>query len=622
MSAPKGYEIIEDVPAGYEAVPDGYEAVADAAPKKMDKFTGKPIVPGKNIPIPGISTENTPNLQPQKPYGKALKEGMRSAPPIAAGVIGGMVPGFGAVTGPIAASATDYALSKVYGEEGGEGDLENRGMSLGVDIAAGLVVPGGKQLVRGGRAVIGALKKTPIEQQISSKIREGIEKGIRPTVAGKANFTQTQAYFEKGESAVKSIVENKGALKYTDGSVGLPKTLNHFSEAIDHTKRQIFEKYDYMLKSSEMAGRGVDLGDIGGELKQFAGDRVNQLAGGSGLKYASDRAGEYSGELTLTQAQNLIAKLNQRQKAFLQNPTPDQVSSAAVDAFILNRLRTKVDSAVEKYGYSELKKQYGALRGLEKEVSHRAIVDARKNTKGLLDFSDIYTTAEMAHAMATLNPSTGMFALAMRGMKEYYKRLNNPNKIIENMFKDVDKLSGKVPVKQMKALPPGPITSGVKEPPLKLNVKTGEPIYPTERSIGDVTKGSPTDVIDPTGNYSPMELERYGSRIGPPNPSGLSMVDDAGYYPLDPRGIGHSEPRALTSGSRRGGLATIPREPIPVREIPFGDRALPPGSIPAPGSRNQLFQTYGLRSYNPAYGMSDEEFIMAMSKRAKPKKKK
>jgi len=75
-----------------------------------------------------------------------------------------------------------------------------------------------------------------------------------------------------------------------------------------------------------------------------------------------------------------------------------------VDMLAANNLRRALDTAVENSGYMELRRDYGALREIEKEVSNRALVDARKNTKGLLDFTDIYTAAEMARAIGSMSP--------------------------------------------------------------------------------------------------------------------------------------------------------------------------------------------------------------------------
>jgi len=65
----------------------------------------------------------------------------------------------------------------------------------------------------------------------------------------------------------------------------------------------------------------------------------------------------------------------------------------------------------------------------------------------------------------------------MRGIKEYYKYLNNPNRVVKNMFSEADSLIARRPVgSSMKALPPGPraMPSGTPDPS-GIKVTTGNP---------------------------------------------------------------------------------------------------------------------------------------------------
>ena len=73
-------------------------------------------------------------------------------------------------------------------------------------------------------------------------------------------------------------------------------------------------------------------------------------------------------------------------------------------------------------------------------MSHRAVVDARKNQRGLIDFSDIMTGDRAVTAIMTMNPAAAGQAVAIKGISSYIKALNDPNKIIKNMFKDADAL--------------------------------------------------------------------------------------------------------------------------------------------------------------------------------------
>ena len=437
VGLPEGAVVQEPTYAG---LPPGAKVITTPAPEP-------PPIPA----IEGASPWEVGNVPtPKEVAGPALRHGL----PVVAGLAGGAVPGAGVVAGPLAAIVTDMALSRAYGEP--ETDRET---SFLTDVGVGLLPSAAKGAIGLGKKLIPA----PLESKIANTIRYGIEKGVRPSVVGKSTAPQVEQYFKKAQSAVESIIENKPALRFTDEAgtavVGqLPKDLNQFSQAIDQTKRVIFTKYDQMVRASGDLGRTVDLGNVVSELKAFQGNRINQMVGGGGITRADSLIESMAGQrLSLSEAQDMVALLNGRLKAFYANPSPDLASSAAIDALAANRLRSALDSAVEKYGYQELKNQYGALRSIEKEVSNRAIVDARKNTKGLIDFADIASAAEAARAVASMSAGPAASAAAIKAMKEFYKYLNNPNRVVRKMFSEADRLiatrGGAIP---LKALPPGP----------------------------------------------------------------------------------------------------------------------------------------------------------------------
>jgi hypothetical protein len=348
-----------------------------------------------------------------------------------------MIPGVGGlIAGPLAAAVTDIAVNPKDEATG------QRETSFLTDIGAGLLPGAAKGAFNVAKKIIPA----PLEARLTSIIKEGFNKGIRPTVVGKSNAAQAEKYYEKAQTAVESIVKNKPNLSFYDDAGNavkgkLPGNLTEFSQSIDQTKRSTFNQYDSMLRASNDVGRTVDLGPVAKEMQLFSSDEINLITGGSGINRAKELESMMSGrKLTLVQAQDLLANLNNRTAAYLRNPSPDHVSGYAVDLLAANNLRKALDTAVENSGYMGLRREYGALRGIEKEVSNRALVDARKNTKGLLDFTDIYTAAEMARAIGTMSPGGAATAGLMRGIKEYYKHLNNPNRVVKNMFSEADKL--------------------------------------------------------------------------------------------------------------------------------------------------------------------------------------
>jgi len=291
--------------------------------------------------------------------------------------------------------------------------------------------------------------KTPA-QALDATVATGIEKGIRPGVEGNRTFAQSQNYMGKAKTAVKSIIDNHENLALTDeyGEVvkGLPKNLKQFSQAIDQTKKSIFDQYDAMAKDSTTEGAVVDLAPVAKELNQIATAKVLNKISPQVADYAREKAKAFEAStFTTTEAQDAITMMNNNLEAFYKNPSYETASKAYIDSLVVNNLRKSLDSVIEQAtgsGYQELKRTYGALKSIEKDVARRSIVDARKNAKGLIDFSDIFTSGEVVRGVMSMNPATVGAGLTSKVISALYKLKNDPNRVIGSMFKDADKIIG------------------------------------------------------------------------------------------------------------------------------------------------------------------------------------
>lgn len=315
-------------------------------------------------------------------------------------------------------------------------------------------------------------RKTPeaLDKKLGDIVAKGIDKGIRPTVVGKGNIAQINAYRERAKTAVKEIIGNKDNLILTDAEGNiiqgqLPKSLKQFSESIDQTKKGIFTKYDNLQREAGAQGATVDLSGVVKELEDIAGKTTLQDLSPGVAGYAETRAAALAerGVYSTAEAQEAIAQLNKSLEAFYKNPSYENATKAGIDAVIANNLRKSLDAVIENAtggGYQELKRAYGALKSIEKETAHRAVVDARKNIKGLLDFSDIFTSSELIAGLAVMNPGMIVRGATARGLKTWWKAINDPNRIIRNMFSDAENVinSGKPRVSPYgpKAAPEGP----------------------------------------------------------------------------------------------------------------------------------------------------------------------
>lgn len=328
--------------------------------------------------------------------------------------------------------------------------------------AGRVAVKTGELAKEGVRVTKGALEEIPLAfkqvaknletkklAKIEAAIEEGLEKGVAPRFTGKK---KTLAGVDKWKSdartSVNKIIDNKASLALVDefgeAVEGVPQTLKQFSDAIDQTKKKVFSDYDALSKEAGSAGIILKLDDIGGELDEIIGNKVLQTERPEVVEYAKTRKQRYKNiEYTPEEAQEAIKVLNQSLDWFYRHPSFDSASIAYVDALAVNQLRRKLDTAIEGLTgkqYQKLKSEYSALKNIEKDVIHRTLVDARKKTKGLLDFTDIFSGGEVVAGIMSMNPAMIAKGAVQKGIKDYFKFINNPNTQIKRVFEKAEKL--------------------------------------------------------------------------------------------------------------------------------------------------------------------------------------
>ena len=319
------------------------------------------------------------------------------------------------------------------------------------------------------------------EASLQSNILSKYEKGIKPTISGKGTFVKDKAYKDNIILAVKTIGENKGNLNFVDdiGDVvkgESPKNIKQFSEAINQTKKSVFEKYNNLAKQSGRAGVVVETSPIVRELDTVVNNKSIALTNPEAIKYAKAVQQRYSkiGSLDAEIAQDVIQNYNSSLDAFYRNPSYDSASKAAIDAMVANNVRKSLDKGITGLTgeqYSQLKKQYGSLSAIENDVTKSALREARKNTKGLIDFTDIFSGGQVINGILSLNPAQVVSGLGQKAISTYYKYINNPNRAIEQLFKNVDSLKNySIPDKNFQTATaitdkPKPINIGISTKP-------------------------------------------------------------------------------------------------------------------------------------------------------------
>lgn len=287
------------------------------------------------------------------------------------------------------------------------------------------------------------------EDAIGKAIDSGIEKGVRPSVVGKKTAQQMESYKQSARTAVLAITKNKNNLSFLNDAGesikgAVPTSLKEFADSIEQTKKTIFKKYDSLAKKAGESGGKVELSNVADELRKVGQDNVLKDLYPDVVSYAEKRAESLSKRASYSteEAQTAIKHLNESLQAFYRNPTFESASKAQIDAMIANNIRTSLDNVVTNAtgeGYSALKKVYGSLKSIEKDVAHRSIVDARKNVKGLIDFTDIFSAGDIISGIATMNPAQIAKGGFQKAIATVYKKLNDPNRTIKKMFQGAEK---------------------------------------------------------------------------------------------------------------------------------------------------------------------------------------
>ena len=417
------------------------------------------------------------------------------------------------------------AVSEAYGSFA----KENPNLSKDVEAVAniGSFVPLGKGTQIAGKEALNVASDVTYsvgkeaEQQIHNTVRNNIEKAIRPKVGGKSNFPRTEKYYERATEAVKNIIDNKENLELTTRSGdtikgALPRSLKQFSEAIDQTKRNIYNEYHSMALAAKDTGAFFNASNI---IKKL--DGVEADIGHS--KTVRDYASKLKDDILELDGQSpdIIEKRIKEYNSSLEGYYADRVTraQAQIDASLAQALREELDNTITNAvgaGYQPLRNKLMTLKTIEKEVAHRVNISSRQNKKGLLDFTDIFTGGELVSGLMLANPAMIGRAVAQKGIKEWFKHINNPDYMTKQMFSGVEDIAkrqaqgfkSKSFQKAASIFPDNPLTPGDLPP------------IPPGKPYREITKVPSTEVKSPRWVGSSKTVSPMSPRTAKQLPSG------------------------------------------------------------------------------------------------------
>ena len=302
-------------------------------------------------------------------------------------------------------------------------------------------------------------------KQADDAIELGIQKGIKPSVTGKKTPELYSKFMDRSKIAVKYIAENADELNLTDDAgtkIRYPKTLDQFSTAISKAKQNVYGKYNFLKKMAGEDEARVYLGGVSAQLRKTADNTALKLKHPEIVGYLQQLADRFDdqGFLGADDADQLIQLFNSELKAFYRNPNSSVANKMTIDAMVVNNIRKELDDVIQNasgQNYQALKNVYGALAELEKEVGHRTVVSNRANIKGLADLTDIFSAGQVVQGILTANPAQVATGVVQKGIALTYKALNNPNRIVAEMFKNVGKIVEQANKKGVKVTPSSPL---------------------------------------------------------------------------------------------------------------------------------------------------------------------
>ena len=274
------------------------------------------------------------------------------------------------------------------------------------------------------------------ENRINTVIGRELYKALKPAVADQKTFFGLNRYPQLGAEAVKTII------RYKDELGGkLPEFLRDFSEAVWTVKRKIFEKYNDMAVKAGGKGATVKLDALAAELDKEAARYKGNPAFAARSRYAKEQADYFRSqkEMNVLDAQEQLSAYNLKMKG---REDYHSAGMSAVDAMIADHLRKGLDSSIEQLqgpGYARLKKQYGALTHIERDINRRAVNEARAADKTLPDtLTDSFASYHFVAGILRMHPGAVAASMIARAVAAYDKAKNSPSKQVSKMFKEAE----------------------------------------------------------------------------------------------------------------------------------------------------------------------------------------
>ena len=371
-----------------------------------------------------------------------------------------------AATAPIYASSTalwagilwagEWALGTAISHYGSQWDLNITPTEMALWVGGWIL---GWELTR----YLWRLPKSQADN-VRKEAEQYINKSIKPTVKWKMNQADYNKFIDDTLDIVDLMDKNKWILQYTDDAWNavkwqMPTNMRETSEALWNLKKVLYDQYNEIAKQAGDAGARVNMNKAFQQLDDLSRDVSQNIANPKTqaiideFKEALLKNTDDAGTIAIEDAQKLTQDFNKQLTAFFKNPNMNDVSKNSIVAQLNKWTKDAINDSIDdvldnsiKNGssassqYTQLKSFYGKIKTIEDEISKRALVEARKNAKGLSStILDSLSWWEFTSAVLSLDPVKAGKAWVMNLISRYYNYVNNPNTQLNNLFKLVER---------------------------------------------------------------------------------------------------------------------------------------------------------------------------------------
>ena len=356
--------------------------------------------------------------------------------------------------------AIEWGIDTLATQYGSQWNLDISPMQAALGIWGGAL----------GGVITNKLANLPKNQQenIRKEASKYIEKSIKPTVKGKQSQVAYDKFIDDALDVTDYMSKNKKVLEFTDDAWEvvrweLPKNLRETSEALSNMKKYIYDQYNGIAQKAWDAWAKVNLNKLYDKLDDLANNNAVNLANPwlkNAIESYKNQLLQYSddlGNITIQEAQDTMQYYNKILDAYFKNPwamatdTSKNIVVANLKRWLAEAVDESMDDVLNAWinkwstasqQYRDWKQLYSKIKTIEDEVSKRALVEARKNTKGLsTDIIDALAWGNLVEWLLTQNPTWLLKWAVMKWINAFNKYLNSPNTQIRNLFTLVDKVN-------------------------------------------------------------------------------------------------------------------------------------------------------------------------------------